>query len=181
MSDLVTYWTTSLSAAQRAAWGVYATNTPVIDKLGNPMFLTGQNMFVRSNLGILKALGTLVEDAPTVYNLGSFTAPVIGATSAAGGTMSLAFTDTDEWANEDDAAMAVYVSRPQNASVNYFKGPYQYAQSILGDATTAPTSPASVTLPFAVAVDQRIFAKANVARADGRYSTAWRGTGLVTT
>lgn len=176
MADMVAYWTTTLTQAQRDAWATYAANVPVIDKLGAPIFLTGQNMFVRSNLGGISGGATVVEDAPTVFNLGGFTAPSIASASAGGADLDLNFENTDEWANEDDARMVVYISRQQNPGINYFKGPYRVAGVILGDATTPPTSPATITLPFAVAQGNRLFVKVNVVRADGRYSTPWRGT-----
>lgn len=175
LSSLVGAWTNALTPAQRAAWTVYADNTPVTDSLGASIFLTGQQMYIRGNTARLQLGVPRADDGPTVYDLGSFTTPVLGAASASANTISMAYTATDDWANEDDAIMGIYTSRPQNQSVNYFKGPYQQAFFVSGDATTPPTSPVTIPTAFPFAVDQKVFVKVNVSRADGRYSGPFRG------
>lgn len=181
VAQLVSAWNNILTAAQRLVWDTYAENTPILDRLGELRNVGGLGMYIRGNVPALQAGLTRIDDGPTVFNLGDYTEPVVGAISAAGGTLSLAFTNTDDWASEDDAAMLVLCSRGVNATRNYFKGPYRYAHKIEGDSGTPPTSPASVTLPFAVAVGQKIFCQARVIRADGRLSTPFRGGGTVTT
>jgi hypothetical protein len=178
---LSSYWLSTLTPAERDAWNTYALNVLIPDSLGEPRNVGGLGMFKRSNVPRVQAGITTtpqVDAAPTEFNLGSYTAPTVGAISAGGGTLSLAFTNTDEWANEDEAAMFVLISRGLNASVNYFKGPYRFAGQVLGDGTTAPTSPASITLPFTVAIGQRVYVSVRVSRADGRLSTPFRGNGL---
>lgn len=181
---LSSYWLSTLTAGERDAWDTYALNVLIPDSLGEPRNVGGLGMFKRSNVPRIQAGITpfpQVDAAPTEFNLGSYTAPVVGAVSAAGGTLSLAFTAADDWANEDEAGMFVLISRGVNASRNYFKGPYRFAGSIAGDSSTPPTSPASLTLPFTVAVGQKVFIQARVSRADGRLSTPFRGVATVTT
>ena len=74
--------------------------------------------------------------------------------------------------------MLVFASRPQQPAKNYFTGPYRFADSIDGDGTTPPTSPASIVSPFSYSVGQRVFARVAVVRADGRYSVSQRVTAL---
>lgn len=136
-------------------------------------------MYIRANVPALQASLARIDAGPTVFDTGDMTTPVVGVISAGGGTLSLAFTNTDAWANEDDAAMLVLISRGQNASINYYKGPYRYAGRVDGDSETPPTSPASITLPFAVAEGQRVFCQVRVIRADGRLSAPFRGMGPV--
>jgi hypothetical protein len=175
VATLTSYWLNILTAVERAAWDVYALNVPLIDALGEPRNAGGLGMFVRSNVSRLQAGEPQVDAAPVIYNLGEFTDPVPGVASAAAQTLSLAFTNGDDWANEDDSALLVYLSRGMNASINYFKGPYRFAVAIQGDAVTPPTSPNAVACPFPVAEGQKLFVKANVTRADGRYSSPFRG------
>lgn len=182
VASLTAAWLNELDATQREGWEIYAANVPLLDRLGEPRNVTGLNHYVRSNVPRLQSGGTLlrIDDAPTVYNLGEYTPPVPGSVTVATDVLSLAFTATDAWATEDLAAMLVYCSRPQSTSINYFKGPYRYAGVILGD-TPAPTSPASITVPFNVEAGQRVFVRAQVVRADGRLSMPFRGqsTGTV--
>jgi hypothetical protein len=177
VGTLVNHWTNTLSAAQRAAWDVYAENTPLIDRLGEARNVGGLGMYVRTNTPILQAGLTRIDDAPTTFNTGEFTEPSVGTISAGGGTLGIVFDNADAWANEDDAAMLVLISRGQNPGINYFKGPYRYAGKIDGDGATPPTSPASMTLPFAVAAGQKVFVQVRVVRADGRLSLPFRGNG----
>lgn len=162
-----------LTAAQRAAWDLYAANVTVTNRLGDQINLSGFNHYIRSNVPRLQADPTnlpRVDDAPTVFDLGNYTAPTIAASATVSG-YQVTFDNADDWANEDDAAMLVYGSRPMGASVNFFKGPFRFADAILGDATTAPTSPASVVNPFTLTQDQKVGVRFQVTRADGRLSS----------
>jgi hypothetical protein len=76
--------------------------------------------------------------------------------------------------------MVIFTSRPMSPAINYFKGPYRFAGLIEGDSITPPTSPANVTSPWALEVDQKVFVRAAVLRADGRYSADFRSGGLAT-
>lgn len=176
MAGLVDDWTSSLTSAQRDGWAVYALNVPKLDALGNLIFLTGQQWYIACNLPRLQAGLGSVDDAPGVYNRGSYTEPSFSIDTA-NDEADITFENSDAWANEDDSSMLVYASRPQNPSINYFKGPYQFAGTIDGDAMTPPTSPAAITLPFPVAAGQRVFLRVQVSRADGRLSGSFRGYG----
>jgi len=180
MTVLTSAWVTDLTAGQRDGWKTYGVNVGLVNPLGDQIEVSGISMYVRSNVARLQAGLDRVDDAPTVFNLGSFTEPTITAVSAATQTLSLDFDDTDDWANEDGAAMLVYISRPQNLTINFFKGPYRLATSILGDGTTAPTSPAAIDLPFTAALGQKVFLRARVTRGDGRLSGEFRAGSPVT-
>lgn len=177
MVQLASRWSSTLTQAKRDAWDVYAVNVPLVNAMGDPVSRSGQQMYCRSSLQRLQAGLAIVDDAPEVFDLGTFSAPSFGF-DAASDEIDVTFTNGDEWANEDDAAMLVYVSRPQNAGINFFKGPYRYADKIEGDSGTPPTSPAAIALPFAIAADQRVFAYVAVTREDGRLSSRFRGTGI---
>lgn len=170
MADLSNRWANTLTQVQRDAWDNYALAVPLPGVNGGSNNVGGVGMFNRSNIPRLQAGLTRVNDAPTVNDLGSFTAITVASATASNEHVAIAFDNTDAWANEAGAAMLVYVSRPQNPSINFFKGPYQLAGTILGNAMTPPTSPGVVTSPFPFAVGQKIFVRVAVTRSDGRYS-----------
>lgn len=173
MSQLASAWVSTLTPAQREAWITYSDNVPLTDALGDPINIGGLPMYQRSNVPRLQAGLPRVDDAPTIFDLGDFTTP--GFTfQALADTMTISFDDTDAWANEDDAALLVYGSRPQNPSVLFFKGPYRLAGSIDGDSVTPPTSPAVIASPFPAAGGNRVYAQFRVTRADGRLSSVQR-------
>jgi hypothetical protein len=74
--------------------------------------------------------------------------------------------------------MLIWASRPQNASINYFKGPYRYCGVIEGVDAAPPPGPTVLDLPFPCVLDQRVFFFARVTRLDGRMSASFRGTGI---
>jgi hypothetical protein len=174
VAALTSAWNDTLTSSQRAAWDTYAENVPMTDSLGEPRNIGGLGHYVRSNVPRLQAGLDRVDDGPTIFNLGEFTNPSLGTVSAAGGTAAVNFDEDDEWVDEDGAGLLVLFSRGQNPGVNYFKGPYRFADLVAGDSGTPPTTPDSMTLPFAVAEDQKVFAQMRVSRADGRLSLPFR-------
>lgn len=167
-------WFNTLTTAQRAAWAVYAANVQVQNRLGETITLTGWNMFARTNLNLLYNDYDIVADAPTEYSLAEQDSTLAITVSEATQLVSVAFDDTMAWLDEDGAALIIYVSRPQNATVNYFKGPYLVAGKIEGDSVTPPTTPTTIAVPFAVVEGQKVFAMARIVRADGRLSEPFR-------
>lgn len=170
LSQLTSLWLTTLSAAQRNAWADYADNVPLPNRLGVPRNVTALNMYVRSNIPLIQAGFARQDVAPTVFNLGDFTAPT-GTVSVATQLLTISFADTDDWVTEDDAAMLVYAGRQQAASILFFKGPYRFAGSIDGDLALPLTSPQDIGLPFVASLGNNIHYRVQVVRADGRLSS----------
>ncbi len=178
LATLTSLWNDTLTPAQRDAWNTYALNVPLLDSLGNPRNVGGLGMYIRSNVPRLQAALPRVDDGPTIFNLGDFTNPTFATFSAAGDTFNVSFAITDDWVGEDDAGMTIAASRPQNPTINFFKGPYRFAAIILGDSGAPPVPPVVIAAPFLFAVDQRIFVQARVTRADGRLTLPFRNFGL---
>lgn len=174
VGQLTSLWLNTLTPAERAAWDLYAANVPLLDALGEPINVSGLNMYVRSNTPRLQAALPRQDTAPGTFNLGDFTPAGMTNATTAGQTFDITFEVTDDWVGENDAAMLVYGSRPQNPSINYFKGPYRYADAVLGDAITPPTSPATMATPFAFVLGQVVHTRVQVSRADGRLSLSQR-------
>lgn len=174
VSALVSLWQDTLTDAERQEWITYALNVPLLNPLGEPINVSGLNMYLRGNVSRLQAALARRDPGPIVFDLGDFTNPSFAIDEPAN-EVDVTFTDTDDWANEDSAAMLIYASRPQAPTINYFKGPYRFAAAILGDAITPPTSPAAIALPFPVTAGQRLFFRARVTRARGRLSADFLG------
>lgn len=174
-ASLVNFWNDELTPAQRDAWEVYAVNTPLTNPFGASRTVSGLNMYVRGNVSRIQNGLAIVDDAPTLFNLGEFTLTQGGADETSQ-TLAVVFDNTDAWANETGSSMLVYISRPQNPGINFFKGPYRLAGKIDGDDTTAPTSPTTIPVPFAIVALQRLFWQIRVTRRDGRLSFTQRDT-----
>lgn len=176
MAQLATRWVETLTDVQRASWETYAANVHLPNPLGQLRDVGGIGMYVRSNAPRITSVTPplpIVDDAPTIFDLGTFTEPAALVVTAAADTVDWGYLNTDAWAGEDDSAMLVYGSRPQNQSVNFFKGPYQFIGAVLG-AVVPPTSPEIMNLAFPVVVGQKVFFRCNVTRVDGRLASSFR-------
>lgn len=173
MSFLAAYWRNTLPEADRIDWATYAANTAMVNKLGAQVFLTGQQHFIRSNVSRLQnvdgTVNSLITTAPTSFNLGNLTPCSIANVDASDGDFEVNFTNTDDWATVIGSGLLVYASRPQDPTIMFFRGPYRLAGEVPGD-TVAPTSPATILLPFAVTAGQKVFFRLRATRLDGRLS-----------
>ncbi len=168
--SLSTAWSAVLTTIQRTAWELYATNTPLTDKLGQPFIPTGLNMYIRGNTSLLQAEFARVDNGPVTFGLPNVGIVAAASMSTATEIASITFDDTDLWVDDDDGYLFIYASRPQKPSIGFFKGPYQLAGTVAGDSTTPPTSPASITVPFATVAGDRVFFRAVVIDGEGRKS-----------
>lgn len=81
-----------LTEAQRAGWNSAAQNFPQSDNLGQTIFLSGEQLYVRFNLNLQLIGGTPIDDAPAPS---SFAVLAIGAIVLEDDdTMTIAFTPT---------------------------------------------------------------------------------------
>jgi hypothetical protein len=168
-SQLSVAWQDQLTPAQRAGWDAYADQVSLVNRMGDPIFVTGANMFIRSNTGRLQAGGPRVDNAPVIYTLGEFTAPSYAVTAASNDVM-VTHESLDAWANEDDGLLLIFASVPKSPTINYHNGPYRLIGTILGNSVTPPPNPANFALTAPIALGQRTFFAATASRADGRYS-----------
>lgn len=178
-AQCVNYWTSTLTASERLAWENYGANTPKTDGLGNVMYLTGQNQFIRSNVARMQANLGMVTTAPTVFNFGE---PVDGfSTSIEGylakiGIASTAMSTTLAIAAgaSADGDILLSLGNPINASRAFFKGPYQFAAAaeVSADDVEVSWSTVIALLGSAIApvAGQYRSLRARVAYDDGRLS-----------
>ncbi len=171
VAQLANLWLNTLTEVQRTAWDTYALQVPLPDRLGEPRNVGGLAMYIRSNVPRLQIGFDRIDVAPTTFNLGDYTTPTMGQPTAATQQFPVVFSETDAWVLEEDSALAFWVSRPQNPSINYFKGPYRYSVAIAGDPLVPPTSPQNINVSFPFVAGQKIFIRTNVTRIDGRLGT----------
>lgn len=171
---LVEHWSQTLDADQRAAWGHYADNLNMLNKLGEVMRLSGFNHFVRSN-AIRKRNGdTVVLDGPSIFEIPEHDPTFAFTLSAATQELSVTFDNTAGWASEAGGHLYVFVGTPQNPQRNFFAGPWKFGDVIDGDEITPPTSPATIVSPWVVYEGQRVWIYGRISRLDGRLSNPFR-------
>ena len=144
------------------------------NKLGETVFLTGFNHYIRSNSVRTRYAIAPVDAGPTTFELPA-TDPALALTvSEATQLISLAFDDVFAWASEDGAHMAIYMGRPQNAQRNFFNGPWRNTAILFGNSGVPLTTPQSIPVSFVVTEGQRIWIYCRISRADGRLSEKFR-------
>lgn len=187
-AQAVNYWTTTLTAGQRAAWENYGENTPKTDGLGNVMYLTGQNQFVRTSVARLQGGLAIVTAAPLTFNYGE---PVDSYETATGSVAGSIGIDSGAMNTKlkiaagasDDGDVLFFLGAPINASRSFFKGPYQLAdvQPIAAAAVDLvwATTITSLTSTIAPADPQFRSLRMRVAYDDGRLSPVFEALGPV--
>lgn len=161
--SLVNRWINTLTAGQRATWNIYAANVPLTGPLGDPVTVSGQNHYVRSNVPRIQLITTIIDDAPLIFDTGTLSPVTITNLSAAVQQFDVNFTDLDGW-NLANGHLVLQHSRPVNPTINFFRGPYRHAGSVNGVAVSPVTKPTV----FVVAEAQRVFFRVRATYPDGR-------------
>lgn len=169
VAQLSNRWVTTLTEPQRQAWKTYADAVKLPDALGELRVIPPLAHYCRSNVPRILGNFGRVDAAPTIFDLGQFTAPVITIVDAATDRVTFTLTVSDEW-NVPGGGLILYTSRPQNVTINYFKGPYRFATSIEGPAGTPQTK----DLAFPCTAGQRVFFEFRFTQADGRLALPYR-------
>src|SRR3972149_4169731 len=147
LGTLVPRWISVLTDAQRSLWAAYANAI-------SPS-ATGLNVYIASNNLRIQGGYAVIDDAPPIFSGSAMTPPGVTAPDESTQITSVSFTNTDEWAGAAGGHVFIFQSRPTNACVNYFKGPYRFVTAVPG-AATPPTSPVEAAAPFPFVVGQRV-------------------------
>lgn len=142
----------TLNASQQQGWADLASQMTFVDRLGSTFKMTAQQIFVAANARLVQTGAPAYQGRPdSATRCPLNTSPLAVTITTSGTTASLAFDNTEAWANDVNGLLLLYASRPQNSTKNFYAGPYRLAASIAG-AMVPPTSPATITLPFASGV-----------------------------
>lgn len=165
---LANLWPNLLTPTQRDDWNTYAANVTLTNSLGDAINVSGANMFLRTNQAAQQTAGGLYVDAPTTFNLGSYTAPTWFPQAPL--NVGYVIEPLDAWANEDAAYLLVYQGIPQGPSVNFYASPWVFIEALPGSSTVPPldTQLAVALRPFTAG--QHLWFRSRVLRADGRLS-----------
>jgi len=174
MSFLTTRWSQTLTANQRTAWGVYAANVVMKNRLGEACYLSGFNHFTRSNMLLVQSDLPTVDNGPVIFELPAQDATLSINASQIDEEIEVEFDNTMDWAKETGAYMFVFQGSPQNAQRNFFAGPWRLLGQIPGNDITPPSVPAAFNIVFPITRYQRQWLYARIIRKDGRLSEKFR-------
>ena len=179
LSSLSSGWR-GLTQAQILGWNSAAPSFPQQDQLGQTIFLTGHQLYVRCNANLILIGAAQITAAPTPA---SFAVLAIGAFTAVGstGVISLAFTPTPVPAGFN---LVIKMTAPVSAGKSFVgNSAFRYIMNI----APAAASPAVATAAYAAVfgaitakVGQKIFAKIYLVQAaSGLAGIPVRGSAVI--
>ena len=169
LATLGSYWGQTLSAAERDGWRLYAANVPWRNVLGHTTFLTGHQHFVRTNVVRIQASIAILNTAPIIFDLGTFTAPTISRAVENTQDVLIAYDNTDAWANGVGGYILGWPGRTTSFGESYYAGPWRFAGKEAG-AVIPPTSPFDMIAPWFITFGNQLWVKIRFIQIDGRMS-----------
>jgi len=169
MSFLTNLWSVTITAPARTAWNTYANAIAMKNRLGESIYLTGFNHFIRSNTEWVNRGHVATAAGPTTLLLPAKDTTFAITASVASQKISVTFANSATWAASSAGVMYTYMGVPRNVTRNFFNGPWKYMSKIEG-AGTPPTSPAALDPPMMLTLGQLITVYARIREADGRIS-----------
>jgi len=167
-------WSQTVSDAERIAWNLYGASVAMKNKLGETVYLSGYNHYIRSN-AIRKMCGhTIIDAGPVVFEIPEADPTYACTASEATQQISNAFDITADWSTEDGAYIYFFQGQPQNPQRNFFAGPWRQFGWTAGIDPGGALSPEPSAVKFAITELQRQWTYARISRADGRLSEAFR-------
>jgi hypothetical protein len=150
LTSLSKMWAESLTDAQRELWRLYGGAITVLNRIGDPIHLSGIASFNRVNLFRMATLGLEPVLTPPEGGTGSET-PIPSFTSAAftnnDGTITVTLTVTGVVDDPPGWGAVCYFSGPLSPGVRYYRGPYSGFQMMnpvgLGGSSFTTNLPAT--------------------------------------
>ena len=176
LSYLSTQWSSELSPAERIAWATYAAAISMKNRLGESVYLTGFNHFIRSNVEAAAHGNPVIEAGPSVLTLPEKETAFACTGSVATQLISVNFLEGSDWTLEVGAIMYVYQGRPRSATRTFFAGPWQYLGQVLGIGAPGAQSPTTMAAMMTLTLGQLVTCYGRIRRADGRISEPFTST-----
>jgi len=166
LASLVARWYNTLTPTQRTAWGNYASNVNMKNRLGETTNLSGFNMYVRYNSPRVMATYAPVDEGPINFTLPSKDPTFAVVADVSDNALKITFDNTLPWYTVPNSLMVVYQGVPQNKTRNFFNGPWRY----VGYLDNASVSPVSLTPVFPLVAGHHQWVTARICEANGRLS-----------
>jgi hypothetical protein len=175
-SSVAARWSQTLTQAQRNGWNLYGDNVVMKNKLGQDVYLTGFNHYIRSNVARLQAGLDEVDVPPVTFSLPSADSTFDVSISESTQLATITFDDGAAWCDADGAGLITLCQMPKDVGRDYLVGPTRYMDVIEGDSVTPPTSTVTQTVPFVCSETQKVIVQGRIATADGRLSEPFQVT-----
>lgn len=174
LSFLAEMWHGVLTAGERAGWEVYAAAVAMLNRLGETIYLTGYNQFMRTNVNSMAAGLPISVVAPATLSLPEKDGDLICSEEAIAAQTFTFTCNVNGWGvgADDKRAIYLYQGLPQLISRNFFNGPWRFMDII--DATEGAAGTGTYAAVFPFALGQRQWFQARVGTASGRLTKVWQ-------
>lgn len=170
ITTLSQYWSNSMTDGEREAFRTYAAAVPSVNRLGEQVFNTGMNHFMRIN-SIRTICGlTPLKVAPSTLTLPEVDSTMAVVCDAKDQTITVTFDEALPWYLEEDSRLVLFMGRPQNGSRKFFAGPYKFLHALDKDDESGE----KLAAPMTIVEGQKIYVQARILREDGRLSNPFR-------
>jgi hypothetical protein len=148
------YWHDTMGSAVRATWDAYAAQVAMKNRLGETVYLTGFNMFIRycsiynRQTGLMPAVGPAGTTLPEKDATLSMTALVSDQ------SLHVTFDENSPWRGIANSMMVIWLGQPQTATRNFFAGPWKLA----GGISAVNPSPKTIAAPYTLVLGQKVWA-----------------------
>jgi hypothetical protein len=138
-----------LTDQERAAWDNYALLHPYFNKLGEPVRLTANAMYLAYNapravVGLGSLANAAVASGPSSLDdhIGSYAVTEVPA----GGTITVEWTTGPTWAGLATGRLAIFASKPQSADRATPVGGYRFVKVVNGSTSSAPVTSGAIVV-----------------------------------
>lgn len=131
-------WKT-LDAGAQLSWTTYAAGTPVPNRLGDLVHMSGINAFVKTQAFLLFNSRGQQQTAPVTPGLAN---PIVAITATLLDTRAFTISAMTGGSNAAEAIYGWWISLPLSPGATFYKGPWTYCGSFTGDdRLTEQTTP----------------------------------------
>lgn len=170
LAMLTERWIETLTAVQRTAWNLYASNVAMKNRLGETVNLSGFNHYIRSNTNRARWGFATIDNGPVVFELPDKDPLFAFTASEATGMLTIAYDAALEWANETGGSFWLQGGLPQNVTRNFYAGPWRRILRISGVTGAPPASPHVTNNWINASEGQRLWIRGRIERQDARIS-----------
>lgn len=171
LSECVNAWKNTLTETEREGWDAFALAVRTRTALGRSTNAGGLATYIRANVPRIQAsVGAVprIDQAPTILTSPSMESLALAVLNVVDDTCVVYVPFSQGWLNQVGGAIIFYASPPRPLTVNFYRGPYQFAAKLPGQPLGPSYTPFTFALPSPATVNERVFIRARQTRADGR-------------
>lgn len=168
LSQIAATWQDVLTPAERLAWTTYAAAVAMKNRLGETVYMTGFNHFMRYNSVYLRQSGLVEATGPTTLNLPAKDSTLSMTATVTANSIHVTHDPIAPWTNIPNSKLVMFLGQPQGVTRNFFAGPWKLA----GYIGVASPNPMIIVAPYTLILGQKVWAYGRIMTGptDGRLS-----------